>query len=105
MGHVPKGLDHQPSANHPVTKKYAANHGGGPGAVAYHGDHNSIPLGGDQKHCHEEGCTKAPSYGWASASGAETSVAIMCAKVRKSTAVSFFEFIYQLALSALINVE
>lgn len=95
MGHVPKGLDYRPSANHPAAKKHATSHDGDVGAAAHDddGDGDSITLGGDHKHCHEEGCTKAPSYGWASASGEETSVAIMCAKVKMRNAIKIHALI------------
>lgn len=68
MGHVPKGLDYVPSTG--THQRHARSRSAG-----------NVAAVADGKHCQEEGCTKAPSYGWEGMPGGKPGVAVMCAQV------------------------
>lgn len=70
MDHVPRGLDYR----HSSTNQHAAKQAGTVSSGQPH-------VASDGKHCQEEGCTKAPSYGWEGVPEGEGSIAVMCAQV------------------------
>lgn len=66
MDHVPKGLNyHHSGARRPAPSHASTAATAGAGGV----------------HCQEEGCTKAPSYGWPGVPGGKPDMPVMCAMV------------------------